>query len=84
MIPSESHSRTEIIRAIPDINDPIIVRIVAFEERIEFLTWKEECLSTTCVSNVGDPKSTFTNVWVAANRAVMLWSIGIDVSFDFK
>lgn len=60
ILPSESHSRTEIIRAIPDVDDAVIVRVVTFEERIEFLT--------------------FANVWVAANRTIMLWSVGIDVS----
>lgn len=44
-IPSESHSRTEIIRAISDVDDAIIVRIVAFEERVEFLTCRRVCLS---------------------------------------
>ena len=45
-IPSESHGRTEIIRAISDVDDAIIVRILAFEERIEFLACGERALVT--------------------------------------
>jgi len=64
ILASESHSRAEIIRAISDVDDAIIVRIMTFEERIEFLT--------------------FANVGVAADRTIMLWSVGIDVSPKFE
>jgi hypothetical protein len=83
-IPSESHSRTEIIRAISDVDDAIIVRIVAFEERIEFLTCRVCALVTCAYRTWATLKSTFANVWVAADRTVMLWSVGIDVSPKFE
>ncbi len=80
----ESHSRTEIIRAISNVDDAIIVRIVAFEERIEFLTCNDCALLTRVYRTWATLKSTFANVWVAADRTVMLWSVGIDVSPNFQ
>jgi hypothetical protein len=32
----------------------------------------------------GDPEVTFANVWVAAERAVMLWPAGIEVPSKFE
>jgi hypothetical protein len=83
-IPSESHSRTEIIRTISDVDDAIIIRIVVFEERIEFLTCRECALVPRAYRTWATLKSTFANVWVAADRAVMLWSVGIDVPSKFE
>ena len=83
-IPSESHSRTEIIRTISDVNDAIIIRTVALEERIEFLTCRECALVPRANRTWATLKSTFANVWVAADRAVMLWSVGIDVTSKFE
>jgi hypothetical protein len=33
---------------------------------------------------VGGLEVTFADVWVAATRAVMLWSIGVDVPSEFE
>ena len=41
MIPSELHEGTEIIGAVSDVYDAVIVYAVAFEERFEFLTYKQ-------------------------------------------
>lgn len=57
---------------------------MAFEKRIEFLTCRG-CASVRYVRRtVGGPEVTFTNVRVAADRAVMLWSVGIDVPSEFE
>jgi hypothetical protein len=37
-IPSEPQCRTEIIRAVPDVDDAVIVHTVAFKERVELAT----------------------------------------------
>ena len=57
---------------------------MAFEERIEFLTYRECALVTRAYRTWVILKSTFANVWVAADRTVMLWSAGIDVSPKFE
>lgn len=38
-IPSESHNRTKVIRAVSDVNDTVKVCTVAFEERVQFHTY---------------------------------------------
>ena len=44
-----------------------------------------ECASVTRANRTwATLKSTFANVWVAADRAVMLWSVGVDVSPKFE
>jgi hypothetical protein len=57
---------------------------VAFEERFEFLTYRECALVPHAHRTAGDPEVTFANVWVAAARAVMLRSVGIDVPSEFE
>jgi hypothetical protein len=57
---------------------------VTFEERIEFLACGVCALVTRAYRTWATLKSTFANVWVAANRTIMLWSLGIDVSPKFE
>ena len=40
MVPPESHSGTKVVGAVSYINDAVIVRTLAFNKRVEFLTCK--------------------------------------------
>lgn|SRR6267142_1951916 len=83
MIPSEFHGWAEIIRAVSDVNDTVIVHTLALEERFQFLTCRESSSLNThrMVCGLG---VTFANVQFAASRAVVLWPIGIDVPPEFE
>jgi hypothetical protein len=83
MIPSEFHGWAEIVRAVSDVNNTVIVHTLAFEERFEFLACRESSPLNThrMVRGLG---VTFANIQVAASRAVVLWPIGIDVPPEFE
>jgi hypothetical protein len=84
MIPSECHDWAEIIRAVSDINDTVIVHALAFEERFEFLTYRGSSRALNTHRMVCGLGVTFANIHVATSRAVVLWPIGIDVPPEFE